>query len=856
MPQQPQSREDRVKADAREQSTVRLILDILGRPGAATAGAVRGLVRSDQDVWDNIMGNLSGRKRDSFDDVLGDMGMGPSWTRSGLGLAADIVVDPTNLIPFGAATKVVKGAGKGLGRLAGAALDVLPKGDVVKDAALTAKNALGKAFVPYYGLPEDFARLRRERDVVARNIPNRTYDELLDSFRGTTTAERQAVATALDTGVLPGKVNLDDLAKQYRNTLTKTFLKESDAGLQQSTNFIGDYFPYVFRDKYGNAISQGGGVNARLPFAKKRTSESLADAAAKGADTDAATALFTRLTKGRTAVHDAEFVQNVLAKYGVDASQGVPSGFMKPRQGRIADRPFWSNEISLDGASTLTPLGNVALPKDIADNISSLLDSGNTEDVVRGWDWLTRKWKGLATIYRPDIAFEMTNFQGNLWNSRLGGQDWALPKHVGRFWQPTPTGNIGGLTPDEVVEAAKKYGISAVSGSSIGDAINADSLASGLARSLEPWSERTARMLVPTSDPSTWHRPVTGLPRLAGSGFKTFKDWLNPKVELASKQSFFEDALRKHEGLPKDEQIWRAYDDVSKYMFDYGELTDFERNVMRRVIPFYSWLRKNTPVAAKGITDRPSSYASLDKIINASEGLTEDLGIQEPPEYRPEWMQRNPVMQVPNLLPGAPEGSTQFLNLYLPLQDLNKIPMPGGSDVLDVGKELLSGVHPALKLPYELLSGKSAFTGLPVYDEQLGPVDDLRRAPFPFNWIPTDVTDALPFVKAATVRTPDGPEVQTSAGFNTAFNTMLPLASTGGRVLDTMVGTGLPSQAFSPWTSLLGMRFMPRTPEQMNQSRRSAFTTYKSKTTKERKQRDQGGNSLEDYINRVLNGGR
>ena len=46
-------------------------------------------------------------------------------------------------------------------------------------------------------------------------------------------------------------------------------------------------------------------------------------------------------------------------------------------------------------------------------------------------------------------------------------------------------------------------------------------------------------------------------------------------------------------------------------LFDYQNLTDFEKNVLRNVAPFYSWSRFNIPLQLKNIIQQPGKVVEL-----------------------------------------------------------------------------------------------------------------------------------------------------------------------------------------------------------------------------------------------------
>ena len=63
--------------------------------------------------------------------------------------------------------------------------------------------------------------------------------------------------------------------------------------------------------------------------------------------------------------------------------------------------------------------------------------------------------------------------------------------------------------------------------------------------------------------------------------------------------------------------IQGAADVVDKLLFDYSDVTKFETQVMKRIFPFYTWLRKNIPLQLELLAEKPQRYARLNRIIKA-----------------------------------------------------------------------------------------------------------------------------------------------------------------------------------------------------------------------------------------------
>jgi len=105
-------------------------------------------------------------------------------------------------------------------------------------------------------------------------------------------------------------------------------------------------------------------------------------------------------------------------------------------------------------------------------------------------------------------------------------------------------------------------------------------------------------------------------------------------------------------------------------LFDYGQLTEFEKNVLRNVFPFYSWSKNNIPLQLKGILTQPGKYS---KIAKGKEEFEEQAGTRKTSvKWMPEWMQDS----LPVIIARMPEKEQYKVFLlmnWLPAGDLNKI---------------------------------------------------------------------------------------------------------------------------------------------------------------------------------------
>lgn len=183
--------------------------------------------------------------------------------------------------------------------------------------------------------------------------------------------------------------------------------------------------------------------------------------------------------------------------------------------------------------------------------------------------------------------------------------------------------------------------------------------------------------------------------RQDAKGFANMK--LNKKLLEVS--SGIEDTQRIAlfiEALDNTGDFEKAVDVVNKFLFDYSDLSEFEHKVMKRAIPFYTFMRKNNPLQLEQIFTNPRVYRNLNYGFNNFETLSGSNYVED--ENRNEW--RKDYVQLPFQINGENVG----FNLNLPYETLERL----------TPDKILGQSSPLIKALPELYSGKYAFTGMDV----------------------------------------------------------------------------------------------------------------------------------------------
>lgn len=169
-------------------------------------------------------------------------------------------------------------------------------------------------------------------------------------------------------------------------------------------------------------------------------------------------------------------------------------------------------------------------------------------------------------------------------------------------------------------------------------------------------------------------------------------------------------------GLKQGHSPAEAAKIVFKYHFDYlpeTGLTVFEKNVMKRLIPFYVWTRNNVPLQLEMIMKQPGTFAGMEKVRQSLIGKEG----REEMKWLPEWMKEMfifPTGAIPGINWKDDAGRSLWTQLDLPLEDINKLPISSSGI-----REIASMLTPFLKYPIEAYMNRNFYFGGDIVNPKL-----------------------------------------------------------------------------------------------------------------------------------------
>jgi len=617
---------------------------------------------------------------------------------------------------------------------------------------ISAEDWLGKGFNPGHIIPEDMYQEFRFLQHALDYGKQVFTDELARVFRGVNEAARKALPHALEANKI-GDVpeSAQRLFNWVRNTLDQMWAEEVKEGIlgegQRIENYVSHIYPKM-SDPGKQIIASM--IKKNEFFTKERLIDTLKKAQAAGLEPidDIVKILAIRMQAHYRAMATSKFMKFAAQKYGKKLSvteKVMPLGWQGVAHDAIKEYVFHP-EIAAYLNRTMQ----------IVDDKSAM------QGFLKVWRTVQNFWKQIAT--QVNIMFHSRNALSNVWQNYVAGVN--DPRRYFEslevmFGDPNKTINLNGIdyTYRELREIMGRQGVLNLGW--IGSDV-AETIMQKVKKIEQPWRKYTP----------------FNMGREAGKF-----------VENNARTALFIDRLAKGDSAQE------AAQKVFKYLFDYTELTDFERGTMtapglRDLIPFYTWSRKNVPLQVQTLLERPGVLGMAEKIRRGIEG---GPGSEEEIQELPKWMKTQYQIRLPWK---DRKGNTLYARFGLPFEDLNRLGNPF--------VEFYSLLTPLIKEPAEQIAGYDVFTGrniqpyspeIPGEYQTTKTFDIMKRLPEPMR-------------RAMGVKTFAGPSgedrVEMNARLAHAMRTAVRPVSELGRLMEPDVSPGV--RAFN---ALSGGRIYP-----------------------------------------------
>jgi hypothetical protein len=410
------------------------------------------------------------------------------------------------------------------------------------------------------------------------------------------------------------------------------------------------------------------------------------------------------------------------------------------------------------GLTNPNDLKGMSLPADIARDMvkygAAWKPNADLGPVVRAWDFASNLFKSMVTV--PFPAFHTRNLMSGIFNA---WRDDALSPSAmqqagelvrgGLLEKPLP--GMKGTTPEEwTAEAIKEMIVGRVAFTP-GSGRGADTATAGTANLIArlpehgpkaPVGEQVASWLggfVPEKG-----KVLEQLNPFNIQGVNRAGDTNAPIGQMRKLQSTIDDFVQASHYLAKREQGWApeaAALDVKKYHNDYGDLTGVERNVLKRVMPWYSFSRKNLPPLLEDLATKPGKVAAATRLTS---------GVRDPFSFVPNYIAEGASVPIP----GGPEGNQRYISSFgLPIEDegVKVLGNVAQGNVTRALQGVLGMGMPQVKAPLEAAFDTQLYSGRKLEDlKPLGAFDNPNLFNEEQARIASQVAANTPFSRAFT----------------------------------------------------------------------------------------------------------
>ncbi len=351
-------------------------------------------------------------------------------------------------------------------------------------------------------------------------------------------------------------------------------------------------------------------------------------------------------------------------------------------------------------------------------------------------------WKTSVTIYFP--SHHIRNGIGDMYLMWMAGHNHPLAfkyaarimhSQKGRYQAAIKSGDFGTLrefTDPAAIKMAQTRGkdiILNVNGTRVSaDELYVNAFQRGLLKNANQLEDIFGESRIGI-------KPLGGTVHGAATGAAEYREHF---IRLAHFTSAVNKKLKK--GQKNLQSIFdEAAEEVRKWHPDGTDLTYFEQKYMRNIIPFYSWIRKSTPLLVESLVTRPAKTLMYPRgMVALQNSLGIDTTMADPfpdDQLFPEWLRETGIGPI-----GDPESSNPISAWWgnLGRNAINQEGKPygytfvqPGNPLIDQGrqfmgfgpKDTLKGLYesitPFVKVPTDLARDEE-FTGAPIYKDSGG----------------------------------------------------------------------------------------------------------------------------------------
>ncbi len=520
---------------------------------------------------------------------------------------------------------------------------------------------------------------------------------------------------------------IDNLVKDGKATFEEVFnspevkqlfeLRDEISNLPQSKQLVGDIEklglkPLPTENRF---FDKSGKTYKRMAA----TLDEIKASGFEGFDTNLVTAHITRTFDNVKAVTAKNYVDSVSQAFGKPASQ-APKGYVSVKSAALRDASteIFQNLVTKDGEEILF---HPAIAKDVESFVGSVVNDDAINELLRGFDKIQNVWKASVTSIFP--AFHGRNAISNVFLHfmDLGWRSFDPTYHtmaadllykdrtINRLQRTAlGTGEKAMDAKNKITEIMDKKMFTDASGyewtfSELRQAIKGRAVAfnpnvTGAVDIRLTQKELSNALFTETGGAKAKQIAKKALP--ISQEFVPFKGG-REFGRLVEEQARLVDFIGN---LKATGDVELAAQRTKQFLFDYQNLTNFEKVFMRRIMPFYTFTRKNIELQAKSLLTTPGRVAMEVKALNTiGDVISGEKLTKEEEDALPGW-----IKDGIGILSKKRGSTIEILgSLGTPIEQ----PFQGLQPNV-----LLGSISPLIRVPVEQMSGYSFFQGKALSD--------------------------------------------------------------------------------------------------------------------------------------------
>jgi hypothetical protein len=382
--------------------------------------------------------------------------------------------------------------------------------------------------------------------------------------------------------------------------------------------------------------------------------------------------------------------------------------------------PFAQRLMQSTGKS-LKEIKEMHIPTDIANDVMGIGKVWDVpaalQPVMKGIDFMANLFRGLST--RPFLSYVVRNLANDMFSQARGGALTAAEMKAGfpslslasNFHRGSKMDIIPGkLSAAQLERELVQMGEFRLNQASTSDIIGAggEPTYRGFQRTPDEVSGNSMvgdafkKVKDLFDQVRTKPKEVLNPANMAGANTDTDRFILaqanNALGELGNKitRTSHYISLRKQGFTPE-----AAAESMKKFQLDYSNLTSFERNVMRRLVPWYNFSRQMLPTLVEDLIKQPAYMAGPIRALT---------GGRPQGDFVPGYIAEGASVPIG----GAPEGQQRYISSFgLPMEDesIKALAALASGDVRRAGETALGMTMPWIKFPFEYTFDKQLYSG-------------------------------------------------------------------------------------------------------------------------------------------------